>query len=194
MWPATATSRGLRRTRRTAVGAPGEPDREPEIIDPDVDLRDPVQRAETHPHAWDLLAVIAAGGVVGAEARYGIDRAVPYGASGFPWATLLINVVGCLLIGVLMVTVLELSSPHRLVRPFLGVGLLGGFTTFSTFAVDAERLVRLHHPLLALGYVATSLVSCLVAVYVATVVTRVIGRLVLERDLRRRDREGARSR
>lgn len=158
------------------------------VIDSDVDLHDPRQRAETRPREWDLLAAVALGGIVGAEGRYGIDVALPTG-TGFPWTTLIVNVSGCLLIGVLMVLVLELTSPHRLLRPFLGVGVLGGYTTFSTFAVDAERLVRQHRPLLALGYVAATLVLCLAAVYAATIATRVLGRLVLERDLRRRARQ-----
>ena len=83
--------------------------------------------------------------MLGAEARYGIDRLIPPPATGFPWATLLINVSGCLLIGVLMVLLVEVWSPHRYARPFLGVGVLGGYTTFSTFAVDAVRLVRAQH-------------------------------------------------
>jgi CrcB protein len=164
------------------------------VIDSDVDLHDPGQRGETRPREWDLLVAIAAGGVAGAEARYGIDAALPHTGSAFPWATLLINVSGCLLIGVLMVLVLELTSPHRLLRPFLGEGVLGGYTTFSTFAVDAERLVRDHRPLLALGYAALTLVLCLVAVYAATVVTRVLGRIVLERGLHRSESRKVRTR
>lgn len=158
------------------------------VIDPDVDLHDPSQRAETRPRRWDLLVAVAAGGVLGAEARYGIEVVLPHAPAAFPWSTVLINASGCLLIGLLMVLVLELTSPHRLVRPFLGVGVLGGFTTFSTFAVDAERLVREHRPLLALAYVVLNLVLCLVAVYAATLAARIVGRAVCDRHGRRDER------
>jgi CrcB protein len=146
----------------------------PHIIDPDVDLHDPAQRAETRPREWDLLVAMAVGGVVGAEARYGLSAAVPHADDAIPWATVLINASGCLLIGALMVVLLELARPHRLWRPFLGVGVLGGYTTYSTFAVDAVRLIEQHRPGLALGYVVTTFAACLVAVWFGTVGTRVM--------------------
>ncbi|MFP5070030.1 fluoride efflux transporter FluC [Pseudonocardia nantongensis] len=75
---------------------------------------------------------MAAGGVLGAEARYGLGLLGP----AAPWTTLVVNVTGCLLMGVLMVLVVERFRVHPLVRPALGVGVLGGYTTFSTYAVD----------------------------------------------------------
>jgi CrcB protein len=100
--------------------------------DPDVDLHDPKQRAEL---SATLLAVIAAGGALGALARYGLSELFPRAPGTWPLATWLTNVSGCLLIGVLMVLVSE-RSRHPLVRPLLGVGVLGGYTTFSTYTVD----------------------------------------------------------
>lgn len=141
------------------------------VVDPDVDLHDPVQRTENRPHAWDLLLCVAFGGVLGAEARYGLSVAIPGTVGSFPWATVLVNVAGCLLIGVLMATLAELR-PHRLVRPFLGTGLLGGFTTYSTFAVDAEALIRARHPGQALGYVVVTLTCCLLAVVAGSLAVR----------------------
>jgi CrcB protein len=164
---------------------------DPEIVDSDVDLRDPMQRAEVRPRQWDLLLAIALGGIVGAEGRYGLDEALPHPSGAFPWSTTIVNATGCLFIGVLMVVILELTSPHRLLRPFLGVGVLGGYTTFSTFAVDTEELIRDQRPAVALGYVALTLALCLAAVFAATIFTRVVGRPVLERGLRLREREGA---
>lgn len=137
-------------------------------VDPDVDLHDPDQLAEIRPHEIVLLAVIAAGGVVGAEARYGVGRLLPAARGEFPWATLIVNVSGCLLIGVLMVLLAELWSPHRFTRPFLGVGVLGGYTTFSTFGIEAVGLVREHRPAVAAGYIVASLVLCLLAVHGAS--------------------------
>ena len=141
-------------------------------IDPDVDLNDPQQRADVGRRELSVLAAVAAGGIVGAEARYGLALAVPHDTGTWPWATLIINVLGSLLMGVLMVVLLELITPHHLLRPFLGVGVLGGFTTFSTFSVDADDLLRADRPLVALGYVAASLAGCLAATALAMSATR----------------------
>jgi len=134
------------------------------IVDPDVDLHDPAQREETRPREWDLLLTVAVGGVLGAEARYGIATGLPSSGSAFPWATVVTNISGCLLIGLLMSFLATLARPRRLLRPFLGVGVLGGYTTYSTFAVDAERLLRAGRALAALGYVTVTVVGCAVAV------------------------------
>jgi fluoride exporter len=122
----------------------------------------------------DLLAVIAAGGVLGAEARYGVARLLPHPPAAFPWATLVVNALGCLLIGVLMVVVTELTRPHRLARPFLGVGVLGGFTTFSTYTVDVQRLLLAHRPGMALGYLLGTLAAALVTVWLGATATRAL--------------------
>ena len=131
------------------------PDEEP--VDPDDDPGVPAQRREfATPHRAVVLAAIAVGGVAGAEARYGLGLAVPHGAGQWPWATLLINVSGCLLIGVLMVVLLELGHPHPLARPLLGVGVLGGYTTFSAFSLDSMLLYERGETALAALYVLAS--------------------------------------
>jgi CrcB protein len=144
----------------------------PHIVDPDVDLHDPAQRDESRPREWDLLAAIAIGGAAGAEGRYGLDLALPHAAGAFPWATVLVNASGCLLIGALMVVLTEIARPHRLWRPFLGVGVLGGYTTYSTFAVDTRDLIVADRAPVALGYVALTFAACLIAVGIGTVVAR----------------------
>ncbi len=120
-----------------------------------------------------VLVAVALGGIVGAEARYAIAAGLPHDPDAWPWSTLIANVAGSLLIGVLMVIVLERYRPHHLIRPFLGVGVLGGFTTFSTFSVDLIDLLRAHRALLALGYAAASILACLVAVVAGLALTRV---------------------
>jgi CrcB protein len=125
---------------------------------------------------WGVLLAIAVGGIIGAESRYGIDRLVPANDSGFPWATFIINVSGCLLMGALMVLLTELLTPHRLLRPFLGIGILGGFTTFSGFTVDTVALVDGHRAGLAVGYVLATLVAAAAALALGTVATRWLGR------------------
>ncbi|HEV7657007.1 MAG TPA: CrcB family protein [Mycobacteriales bacterium] len=146
------------------MGVPEEP------IDPDVDL--PTQRRELTAHPAVVLATIAAGGVLGAEARAGIAHLMPTPAGGFPVSTLLINATGCVLIGVLMVLVLEAKRGHPLTRPFLGVGVLGGYTTFSGYAVDAQRLLAGGHVATAVTALALTPVLALLAVTVAARVTR----------------------
>jgi CrcB protein len=144
--------------------------------DPDVDLRVPAQRAELRRAPWAVLGTIAGGGALGALARWGLALAWPAGPRGFPWATFVTNVSGCLLIGVLMVLVSDVWSGRRLLRPFLGVGLLGGFTTFSTYAVDTTRLAAAGGAgaRTPLAYLAATLVAALLAVYAGTVTTRLL--------------------
>jgi fluoride exporter len=122
-----------------------------------------------------VLAAVSLGGVLGAEARYGMSVALPHEPAQFPVSTWLVNTTGCLLIGVLMTVVTELSAPHRLVRPFLGVGVLGGYTTFSTATVEVQELTLHGRPALALGYLVGTVVAALVAVTAGTVGTRALG-------------------
>ncbi|MEU8436183.1 CrcB family protein [Streptomyces sp. NPDC029216] len=142
-----------------------------EAIDPDVDLHVPAQRAEPQGR---VLAAVAAGGALGAAARYGVALLWPAGSGGFPWATFWTNAVGCALIGVLMVLISEggRRSPHPLLRPFAGTGVLGGFTTFSTYAVDFSRLLDEGRAGLALAYAGLTVVGALGAVWAAASVTR----------------------
>ena len=144
-----------------------EPDAAP--VDSDVDLHVPAMRTETHA---PVLAAVSAGGVVGALARYTLATAWPHPPHGFPWSTFVINVTGCFLIGILMVIVTEVVTHKPLLRPFLGVGVLGGYTTFSTYVVDIQRAANEGAPWTALAYLAATLTAALLAVYAGTVVTR----------------------
>jgi CrcB protein len=119
-----------------------------------------------------VLAVISAGGALGAVARYGLSLAVPYGHAGFPWPTFAVNVTGCLAIGVFMVAITEAFAAHRLLRPFVGVGVLGGYTTFSTYTVDGLRLLRDGDYRIALLYLIGTMLACLLAVVLGVVVAR----------------------
>jgi CrcB protein len=123
-------------------------------------------------HEAPVVGVVALGGGLGALSRYALAEALPTPASGFPWATFATNVLGCLLIGVLMVLVTEARPAHRLVRPFLGVGVLGGFTTFSTYAVETSGLLRHGEAGLAVVYLAGTLLAAMLAVVAGVIVTR----------------------
>lgn len=115
-----------------------------------------------------LIAVIAVGGILGAEARHGLNLALPYRGGQFPSSTLLINLTGSLLLGVLMTLLLRMPAPHPLLRPFLGTGVLGGYTTYSTFAVDVQQLLLAHRPLPAFGYLLATVLGCAAAVWLGT--------------------------
>lgn len=143
-----------------------------EPIDPDADLRVPAQRDELMRHQVSVLAVVSLGGAAGACARYGAALLWPTPAGGFPWTTLLVNTVGCAVIGVFMVLISEVWTVHRLVRPFFGTGVLGGFTTFSTYAVDIRNLLEEGEARTGLAYLAGTALAALAAVWTAAVLTR----------------------
>jgi CrcB protein len=144
-----------------------------EPVDPDVDLREPAQRAETgHGQLGPVIGAVAIGGAIGAAARYGAALAWPTPDGAFPWTTLVVNVVGCAVIGAFMVLLTDVWHPHPLLRPFFGTGVLGGFTTFSTYATDVRRLANGGHPRTALAYLALTVAVALLAVWAAAATTR----------------------
>ncbi|MET8824559.1 CrcB family protein [Streptomyces sp. NPDC004610] len=143
-----------------------------EPTDPDVDLHLPAQRPGRWRTELPVVAVIALGGMLGASARYGAALLWPTGNDAFPWTTLGVNAAGCAVIGVFMVLISEVWAAHRLVRPFFGTGVLGGFTTFSTYAVDIQRLIGAGRAGTGLGYLALTLVAALTAVWGTAWATR----------------------
>lgn len=143
-----------------------------EPTDPDTEPTGAGQRQALRHPPRGVLAVIALGGALGAVARFGAAQAWPTAATGFPFTTLAVNVVGCLVIGVFLVAVTEIFSAHPLLRPFFGTGVLGGFTTFSTYCADIERLVTGGRAGIALTYLAATAVAALAAVTVGAWSTR----------------------
>lgn len=124
-----------------------------------------------------LLGAVAAGGVLGSLSRYAVGLALPHVSGAFAWSTFLVNVTGSLAMGVLVVWVLSMTQPHPWLRPFLGVGVLGGWTTFSSYALDIHAMVQAGHGLVAAAYLVGSLVAGLVAVgFGVTLGERVFGR------------------
>ncbi|MBB2938195.1 CrcB protein [Amycolatopsis bartoniae] len=140
------------------------------VVDPDVSLAVPQQRRELRDHPAAVLGAIALGGALGALARYGVGELLPHASGGWPWSTLLVNVSGCLAIGVLMALIGRFWPRQRLLRPFAGVGVLGGYTTFSTATLEVVQLVQAHRPVLALLYLAVTALGALVAVAVGAAV------------------------
>jgi CrcB protein len=106
----------------------------------------------------------ALGGALGALARWGVATALPHSPGGWPWATLLVNLTGCLLLGVLIALLAARSPEPPWVRPFLAVGVLGGYTTYSAFAVEVVELVDAGAAALAAAYVLASVLGGVLAV------------------------------
>ena len=154
-----------------------------------VNSDDPPVRArprEPRGTVWPVLLAIAAGGVIGSTARHALILALPQMTHGFGWTTFGINVSGCALIGVLMVLIEHFGSRRRLLRPFLGVGVLGGYTTFSTYALEANQAMAAGAFGVALLYLAATLLVALLAVWAAATTTRWA---IRRRSFRRRHRE-----
>jgi CrcB protein len=157
-------------------------------IDPDLAPSDPAEPSvgRTHPVAarrWhgraqpDVLAVIAAGGMLGATARFKLAEALPTRPGHFPWATFWTNVSGSFLLGLLLVLILERFPPTRYLRPFLATGIIGAYTTMSTYLVETAVLIKDGHAATGLIYGLGSLAAGLALAYAGIIV----GRLTPER-------------
>jgi CrcB protein len=136
-----------------------------------------------------LLAAL--GGALGALARWAVTTALPHAPGAWPWATLLVNLTGCLAIGALLAVLLARFPASPWLRPFLAVGVLGGYTTYSTFAVDVVQLARSGRGLLAVAYVLASVLGGLVAVVLGLLAGRAAVRAVDSVDAELRAGEGA---
>jgi CrcB protein len=119
-----------------------------------------------------IVAAVAAGGVIGTLARYGVATALPSHPGYFPLATFVINVSGSVALGVLVTLIIERWPPNQYLRPFVATGMLGAYTTWSTFMVDAANLFRSGHPGVAIGYLAASLAGGLGGAYGGILLTR----------------------
>ena len=111
-----------------------------------------------------LLAVIGAGGAIGAAARYGAGLAIPPHLDAFPVATFLVNVVGAVILGAVAALPTDWLSAHELTRPAIGTGFCGGLTTFSTMTLEIYQRSPAHSTLAA-AYAVTSLVAALVSAW-----------------------------
>jgi CrcB protein len=118
------------------------------------------------------LAAIFAGGALGALARAGVDEALPVGAGSWPWATFLVNVAGAALLGWTVTRLAERLPPSRYRRPFLGTGVCGALTTFSTLQLELVRLLDEGAIGLAVGYASASIVAGFAAVWLTSGLVR----------------------
>lgn len=119
-----------------------------------------------------VIAAVALGGALGTPARYGISLAVHVTPGTFPWGTFWTNVSGSFALGFFLALVLERFPPTRYLRPFVATGFFGAYTTYSTFAVETDLLVKNGHLGVALAYVVASFVAGLTAAWFGALLTR----------------------
>ena len=123
---------------------------------------------------FDVLAAVGAGGFLGALGRYELGLAWPTPAGHFPWTTFTINISGAFLLGLVLTLLLERVGSTRFgfVRPFFCVGVLGAWTTMSTFAVEGDLLIKDGHRPTALLYVLATLVFGVAATWLGVGMAR----------------------
>ena len=119
--------------------------------------------------------MVSLGAIVGANLRYILSRyAAKVLGPVFPYGTLMINILGSFIVGVVMALSLERGTLPPNARIFLAIGLCGGFTTMSTFSYETMALLRDGQAILGLGNVAATLIACLVAVWLGQVIGRIL--------------------
>ena len=124
---------------------------------------------------WTVVAAVAAGGAVGSAARYIVTVLVQrtFG-TGFPWWTMSVNVIGSFIMGVIVTSIALRWSVGQVGQAFLMIGILGGFTTFSAFSLDVATLVERNATAAAGGYVLTSVVLSIGALFAGMALTRAV--------------------
>lgn len=118
------------------------------------------------------LAAIFGGGFLGSVARAELGEVLPFDGRGWPWATFAVNIVGAFLLGYFTTRLQERLPLSSYRRPFLGTGLCGGLTTFSTMQVELLRMLDEDRLVLAVSYALVSVVVGFLAVAVATNLVR----------------------
>lgn len=159
-------------------------------VDPDLYASETAKRGSTDdpkrpdarerpqgPRRWagvrpGILLSISAGAALGGPARYGVTRLIGVASNGFPWATFWINVSGSFALGLMLVLILERFPPSRYIRPFFATGFVGAYTTFSTFAVEMDLLIRLGRPGTAAAYAGASVAAGVTAAWAGIMLGR----------------------
>lgn len=118
------------------------------------------------------LAAVFTGGVLGALARVGLSRAFASGDASWPWAVLLINISGALLVGYLVTRLQERLPLSTYRRQLMGTGFCGAYTTFATMQLELLNMWNAHRYGLAAAYLGSSVICGYAAVHVSTAVTR----------------------
>lgn len=121
------------------------------------------------------LFLVMLGGAIGSAARYGVGRlGVALLGPAFPWGTLAVNIVGGFLMGLLGAALVRVGEEAEQARLLLGVGVLGGFTTFSSFSIETFAMIERGDVLTALGYVLASVIGAIGAVAIGMHLARAV--------------------
>ncbi len=141
-----------------------------------VPLRPRPRAGRTWPRELLVMVALGCGGMVGAVARYAVSIGLPTQTAGFPWDTFAVNVSGSLLLGIVLAVASELGPGGGLTRSVIGTGVIGAYTTFSTWMVESVLLVRDGATGGAVIYLAASIVAGLLAAWTVTALTRLVVR------------------
>lgn len=124
-------------------------------------------------NAMNPLLLVAIGGALGSVARYGAASAVNrFAQAPFPWGTLAVNIIGSFLIGLLMVLLMKAGEWRESSRLLLVTGVMGGFTTFSSFSWETWKLVEDGRLVMAMTNILASVVICLVATFAGAMLAK----------------------
>lgn len=126
-----------------------------------------------------VLALIAVGGGLGSLVRYGVAQWIGVDDGTFPWATFVVNLCGCVLVGALMVAFVEVRPSSRYGRPFLVIGVIGGLTTYSTLMGELRALAAADRWTVLVTYLGASLVLGVVGVVAGVLAARSLAGLPL---------------
>ena len=118
--------------------------------------------------------LVMAGGAVGAALRFGLSRAVPVIAGVWPWATFATNVLGSFLMGALAFWLARKGAQGEQIRLLLGVGVLGGFTTFSAFSLEIAQMIENGQLAMAFGYAVASVLVALTALFAGVALAKAV--------------------
>lgn len=122
------------------------------------------------------LLLVMLGGAIGAGFRFQIGHLLlRLAGPGFPWGTWVVNLLGGLLMGVLAGTLARTAANGEPLRLFFGVGILGGFTTFSAFSLEAFNMLSRGQGLLALSYAVSSVAGSILMLFFGLMLTRILG-------------------
>ena len=120
------------------------------------------------------LLLVMLGGAIGSAGRYGVGRlTLAQFGPGYPWGTLIVNLSGGLLMGVLAGILARISDGGEAWRVLIGIGLLGGFTTFSAFSLDAALMIERGQIASAAFYALVSVIGSVLALFIGLALVRV---------------------
>lgn len=145
-------------------------------VDPDIETveraeRTVPERARRRAH-YVVLAFVALGGALGAVGRWGVLALLPPSRARFPWGTFWVNVSGSALLGFVLLLLLVQFPSGRVARPMIATGVIGAYTTFSTYVVESDLLFGSGHLVLGVSYLAGSVAAGLMAVWIGMTAAR----------------------